>query len=775
MSEIIGKPVNRKDGHLKVTGGAAYAYEYFPANLAYGVTVQSTISKGRIRNIDATAAKAHKGVIEVITYKNSMQLHQINPEQSEGGKWGEKDLLPLQSDRIFYNGQHVAIVVANTFQAAEHGAALLKIEYDAETPLKTMEEAMPNKYQPKQNSNGGKAQTPKGDAEKAYQDSAIRNEQTYETPVYHHNAMEPHAATAVWEGDQVTIHDTTQAVYSTRAIIAQLLGTSPEKVRILSPFIGGGFGSKGFMFPHAILTAMAAKQVGRPVKLTLNRTQMFTTAGRRSQTIQKVALGAGANGKLAVVRHDTIAETSFVDEFLEQAGVATKMLYDSPNMDIQHNLVRLNKSTPCPVRAPGEAVGMIAYEVAMDELATKLNMDPLELRLANHADKNPDSGKEWSLKNLKECYQKGADTIGWKSRNAIPRSVKEGDMLVGYGMATAAYPANRGGTTVKLKMYDDGKVVAASATQDIGTGTYTVMAQILAQNVGVSIDNAEFKLGDSSMPKGANSGGSQTSASVGPAVMAAALLAKSKAIKMAIADKKSPLYGQAEGGIKVEDGKMFLESNPAKGETYVQLLKRQKMKVLEAEGSITNVSTREPKKTEANPTAGQGGSEKKEENPFAKADEATPRDNFAFHSFGAHFVKVLVDPMTGQVRVNKVVSVMDVGTVLNEKTAKSQIIGGIIWGLGQALTEETVYDENTGRPVTKDLADYHVPCHADTPEFNIQFIGKPDMKISPVGSRGIGEIGTTGISGAIINAIYNATGKWVRDLPATPDKVVGHL
>lgn len=774
MSEIIGKPVDRKDGRLKVTGGAEYAYEYFPANLAYGVTVQSTIGKGRIRNIDTTAAKAHKGVIEVITYKNSIQLHQINPEQSEGGKWGEKDLLPLQSDRIFYNGQHVAIVVASTFQAAEHGAALLKIEYDEEKPVTTMEEAMPNKYKPKQALGGGEAQTPKGDADKALQDAAVKTEQTYRTPVYHHNAMEPHAATAVWEGDQLTIHDTTQAVFSTRAIIAQLLGTLPDKVRILSPFIGGGFGSKGFMFPHAILTAMAAKQVGRPVKLTLNRMQMFSTAGRRSQTIQKVALGAGANGKLAVVRHDTTAETSFVDEFLEQAGVATKMLYDTPNMDVQHSLVRLNKGTPCPTRAPGEAVGMIAYEVAMDELAEKLKMDPLELRLTNHAHKNPNDGKEWSLKNLKECYQKGADAIGWKSRNPVPRSITEGDMLVGYGMATASYPANRGGTTVKLKLYDDGRVAAASATQDIGTGTYTVMAQILAQNIGVAIENAEFKLGDSNMPKGANSGGSQTSASVGPAVMAAALLAKSKAIKMAIADKKSPLYGQVESGIKVENGKMFLESNPAKGETYAQLLKRKKMPVLEAEGSITNVSTREPKKSEANPTAGQsGGGEKKEENPFAKADEATPRDNIAFHSFGAHFVKVLVDPMTGQVRVNKVVSVMDVGTILNEKTARSQIIGGVIWGLGQALTEETVYDENTGRVVTKDLADYHVPCHADIPEFDIQFIGKPDMKISPVGSRGIGEIGTTGISGAIINAIYNATGKWVRDLPATPDKVMG--
>ncbi len=767
MENIIGKPVDRKDGRLKVTGGAAYAYEYFPKNLTYAVTVQSPISKGRIRSIDATAAKAHKGVVEVITYKNSIQLHQIDLQQAEGGRPGEKDLLPLQSDRIFYNGQHVAIVVANTFQAAEHGAALLKIEYDEEKPLATLEQGMADKYQPKSGLGGAQAQTQKGDTDKALDDSPVKSEHTYETPVYHHNAMEPHAATAIWEGDQVTIHDTTQAVFSTRAMVAQMLGIAAEKVRILSPYVGGGFGSKGFMWPHAIMTAMAAKQVGRPVKLTLNRMQMFTTAGRRTRTIQEIALGAGNDGKLNAVRHATTSETSFVDEFVEQAGVATKMLYPAAHLDVTHSLVRLNKVTPCPTRAPGEAVGMYAYEVAIDELAEKLNMDPLELRLINYAEKHPE-GKEWSEKSLKECYQKGADTIGWKSRNTTPRSMQEDGMLVGYGMATATYPANRQPSTVKVKLYDDGRAVAASATQDIGTGTYTVMAQILAQNIGVSVENSEFKLGDSTMPKGANSGGSQTSASVGAALMAGALQAKSKAIKMAIADKKSPLYQAEELAVKVENGKLFLESNLAKGETYAQLLKRNKMKVLEAEG-FTNVSTRNPpQKEQPKP-----GEPKKEENPFAKADEDTKRENFAFHSFGAHYVKVHVDPLTGTVRVKKVVSVMDVGTILNEKTARSQIIGGIIWGLGQALTEATEYDTNTARPVTKDLADYHVPCHADIPEFDIQFIGKPDFNISPVGSRGIGEIGTTGITAAIINAVHHATGKRIRSLPATPDKVMG--
>ena len=789
MEKIIGKPVDRKDGHLKVTGGALYAAEHFPTNMAYAVMVTSTISKGHIRSIDDTATRAHKGVVEVITYKNSIHLHQPTTEDSAGGYFAEKELLPLQTERIFYNGQHVALVIANTFQAAEHGAALLKITYDSEKPLTEIEDDLANKYQPKKGIGGNEVQIHKGDAEKALRDAAVKNDQTYVTPVYHHNAMEPHAATALWEGDQLTIYDTTQAVFSTRAIVAKMMGTQPEKVRILSPFVGGGFGSKGFMWPHAVLAAMASKQVGRPVKLVINRMQMFSTCGRRSRTIQNIVLGAGSNGKLAAVKHDTTSETSFVDEFVEPAGVATKMLYDAPNFDITQNLVRINKGTPCPTRAPGEAVGMFAYEVAIDELAEKLNMDPLELRLANYAEKHPQDGKEWSLKNLKDCYQKGADAIGWKSRNAKPRSMQEDGMLVGYGMATASYPANRQDSTVKVRLYADGKAAAASATQDIGTGTYTVMAQILAENIGVAIENAEFKLGDSSMPKGANSGGSQTSASVGPALRAGALLAKSKAIQLAIADKKSPLYGQQESAVQVENGRMFLSSDTSKGETYAALLKRQKMDVLEAEGK-TNVSTRETKTSEANPVSSQqsggqqGGSggqqsgsggegNKPEENPFAKADEAQDRKNVAFHSFGAHFVKVMVDPFTGFVRVSKVVSVIDAGTILNEKTARSQIIGGVIWGLGQALTEATAYDPNNGRPVTKDLADYHVPSHADMPEFDIQFIGKPDLKISPVGSRGIGEIGTTGITAAIINAVHHATGKWIRELPATPDKVMG--
>ncbi len=425
---------------------------------------------------------------------------------------------------------------------------------------------------------------------------------------------------------------------------------------------------------------------------------------------------------------------------------------------------------------PGEAPGTFAFEVAMDELAEKLKMDPLDLRLANYAEKNPENGKPWSEKSLRECYQKGADAIGWKQRNTTIKSMQQNGMLVGYGMATATYPANRSEATVKIKLYDDGRAVAACCTQDIGTGTYTVMAQILAETIGVPIEQAEFKLGDTIYPKGPNSGGSQTAATTGPALRAAALLAKSKAIKMAISDSKSPLYGQQEDAIKAEDGKLFVASDPAKGETYSQLLKRKKMPVLEAEGT-TSVSTRE---TEANPTAKQGGGqsggggkdEKKEENPFAKADKAVDRTRMAFHSFGAYFVKVLVDPVIGSVHVDNVVAVMDIGTVLNEKTAKSQIMGGAVWGIGMALMEHTAYDPNNSRPVTKDLSDYHVPVHADMPTFDIQFIGKPDLNISPVGCRGAGEIGITGIVAAITNAVYHATGKRIRELPITPDKLI---
>jgi xanthine dehydrogenase YagR molybdenum-binding subunit len=796
MDSIIGKAVDRKDGKLKVTGTATYAAEWNIPNLAYGVTVQSTITKGHINTIDTGAAEKLKGVLGIMTYKNAPQLHILSGGAPGSGKFAEKDLLPLQSERIFYNGQYIAVVIAETFEIAEHAASLIKVSYNEEKPVIDINQPEAKIYQPGQGSGGSQIAVKRGDADEGMNNASVKIEQTYFTPVYHHNPMEPHSTAAVWEGDNLTVYDATQSVFGNRAAIANMLGIQQQHVRLISPFIGGGFGSKGFMWANSVLAPMAAKFVNRPVKIVLQRTmQMFSCAGRRSFTIQKINLGTDNSGKFTSIKHDTTSETSFVDEFTENAGIATKMLYETPNLNTTQNLVRLNRGTPCPTRAPGEAPGTFAFEVAMDELAEKLNMDPVQLRLINYAEKNPDDGREWSSKNLKECYEKGAQSIGWTNRNAKPGSTKEGKYLVGYGMATATYPANRSKATVRLKLYKEGNAVAACCTQDIGTGTYTVMAQVMADALGLPIDNCEFKLGDTAYPQGPNSGGSQTMATAGPAVRAAALTVKSKVIKLAVADKKSPLYNQTEDAINVDNGRLFVANDLSKGETYSQILSRAKLPLIETE-ITTDVSTRETQKSEPNSTAKQGGNsqgggqgqqknnqqqsggeqggskDESKNNPFVKEDQDVDRSNISFHSFGAHFVKVLVDPMTGMVKVDKVSSAMDVGKILNEKTAKSQIMGGAIFGIGMALMENTVYDENTGRIVTKDLAEYLVPVHADMPTFDVMFTDVKDPYISPVGARGAGEIGITGITAAIVNAVYNATGKRIRELPITPDKLI---
>ncbi len=777
MKEIVGKPIDRVDGRLKVTGAAPYTAEFAIESLAHAVTVQSTISKGHIRSMDLSRAENAPGVLGIITYKNSIGLHQLSGGSDPGsGKYGEKDLLPLQSERIFYDGQHIAVVVAETFEQASHAASLIKVEYDEEHPVVAIEAGAEDMYKPKTGLRNNQLQLRRGNAGKAFTEAEIQHEATYETPVHHHNAMEPHATIAVWEGRQLTVYDSTQSVLGTRGVISQMLGISPADVRVISQYIGGGFGSKGFVWPHTVIAPMAAKMFQRPVKLVLSRTQMFTGNGHRSRTIQKISLGCGRNGKLAAIRHETTSQTSFVEEFVESAGVATKMLYEVPNLDIVQQLVRINRATPCPTRAPGEAPGTFALEVAMDELAYKAGIDPLELRIINYAEKDPDKEKPFSGKHLKECYERGAAAVGWKGRNPKPRSMREGKYLVGYGMATATYPANRSAGSARVKMMADGRVIASCCTQDIGTGTYTILAQIVAEALGVPVKMIKVRLGDSDLPKGPNSGGSQTSASAGPPMRAASLTVKSKLIKMAVKDKKSPLFGEEEKAIEAADGRIFLSSNPDKGESYVALMQRQKQPSVEAE-LTTNASTRETQQQEANPVAKQGGSSggeggERKNNPFVKQDEEVARKQYSFHSFGAHFVKVLVDPLIGKVQVVKTVSVMDIGKVLNHKTATNQIMGGVVWGIGMALMEGTAYDPNSARVVTKDLADYLVPVHADMPEFEVQFIDKPDEFISPIGSRGAGEIGITGITAAIVNAIYHATGRRIRELPVTPDKLI---
>ena len=773
MSELVGQPIDRVDGRLKVTGAATYAHEYYPANFLYGVMLTSTITKGRIKDIDTKIAEKAPGVISIMTYKNSPMLHFPQGSDPGGGKFGEKDLLPMQSDRIFYDGQAIAIVMAATFEQAESASKLIKVSYEEIEPVHGFEKNINSAYKPASALGGTSTQIKRGDVDASLQTAQVIVEQTYTTPVYHHNAMEPHATTAEWRRDELMVWDATQSVAGSKSLMASMLSVQPEKVKVIALYIGGGFGSKGFSWPNTVLTCMAAKLVNRPVKLELTRQQMFTTAGRRSQTIQKITLGADNTGRLNTIKHATTSESSFVDEFVETAGVATSMIYSSPNVDVSHALVKLNRGTPCPMRAPGEAPGTYALEVAMDELAVKANVDPVQLRLINYADIEEQKNKKFSAKFLRECYQRGSDLIEWKKRKAEPRGLKEGNYLVGYGMATATYPANRSASSAKATVFADGHAEILCATQDIGTGTYTVMTQAAADALGLSINKVTVKLGDSSYPKGANSGGSQVTASVGPAIRAAALGAVAKLVKMATNDNASPLHGKQDTDIVAVNGGLYLISDQTKGESYAQLLKRNGKLQIDASAK-TNVSTRQQQ--EANPAAAGSPEAKIEDESKANVavleDEHTDRKPYVFHSFGAQFVKVLVDEQLGTVKIDKAVAVMDIGKVMNLKTAKNQIMGGMIFGIGMALMEETAYDPNNGRIVTRDLAQYLVPVNADMPEFVVEFIDKPDTVISPIGVRGIGEIGITGITAAIDNAIYNATGKRIRDLPITPDKLI---
>ncbi|HEX5324268.1 MAG TPA: xanthine dehydrogenase family protein molybdopterin-binding subunit, partial [Capsulimonadaceae bacterium] len=549
-----------------------------------------------------------------------------------------------------------------------------------------------------------------------------------------------HATIAAWDGDKLTIYDSTQGVFGARGRVAQAFEIDPANVRVVSYFIGGGFGCKGTTWSHAVLTAMAAKLAGKPVKLTLSRDQMFGPVGFRPKTIQQVTLGAASDGTLTAVRHDTTSQTSVFDEFVEPCSRTARMIYACPNCATSQKLVKVNAGTPTFMRAPGESSGSFALESAMDELAYALKVDPIDLRIKNYADTDPDRNLPWSSKSLKECYRQGAERFGWKGRNPAPGSMKKGDLLVGWGMATSTYPTNRSPATAKAILYPDGTAVIQAGTQDIGTGTYTVMTQVAAGALGLPMNKVRFELGDTDFPENPNSGGSQTAASTGSGVHQAASDLRDKAIALAIADPNSPLRGHAATEISAGEGRIFLTASPNTGESYADLLTRQKLSQLD----ITSSSR--------------------------PGDE---RGQYSMHAFGAQFCEVTVDPDLYQVRVTRWVGCFGVGNLLNAKTARSQLMGGIVWGIGMGLVEETLTDPRYGRVLNADLAEYHVPVNADVPEIDVIFVPEDDPHVNPLGIKGIGEIGITGVAAAIANAVYHATGRRVRDLPVTLDKVMG--
>jgi xanthine dehydrogenase YagR molybdenum-binding subunit len=736
MTLVTGLPVDRRDGRLKVTGRAKYAAEFDIANTAHAVLVQSTITSGRIAGFELAAAQSVPGVLAILTADNAPRLAQIEPA-------GQTVPIPLlQDNQVYYNGQHIAVVVGDTLERAQYAASLVKASYQEGEAAIRMEEALAEAYRPKRFRNGARPpDSRRGDPEGALAEASVRLDVTYTTPIEHHNPMEPHATIALWEGDRLTVYSATQGIDASQHTLSGLFGLKPEQVRVICPFVGGGFGCKGVTWPHVALTAMAARQIGRPVKLSLSRAQMYTSNGYRPRTIQRIRIGAERDGRLIALSHDGLTQMSMpaIGEFAEPVALGSEMLYACPNVSANHRLVPLNMPLPTYMRAPGEASGSFALESAMDELAAAVNIDPVELRLVNHAEADPHEDKPFSSKSLRQCYAAGAQAFGWERRSSKPGSMRDREVLVGWGMATATYPMNRSKAEARLIFGSDGVVLVQSATQDIGTGTYTVMTQVAADALKMPMHQIRFDLGDSRFPGAPISGGSQTAASVGPAILAAVEAAKQRLFPLALAVNRSPLAGFAATDLALENGFVLVRAAPHCRISVPALLARSRLDRLEVSGTA------------------------------APGDE---KQRYSMHSFGAQFAEVRIDPLTCEIRVSRYVGAFAAGRILNAKTARSQAIGGIVFGIGMALLEETHVDRNIGRITNANIAEYLVPVNADIPEITTIFVEEQDRLVNPIGVKGLGELPIVGAAAAVANAVYHATGVRVRDLPIRLEKLL---
>jgi xanthine dehydrogenase YagR molybdenum-binding subunit len=739
-TNYIGRPINRVDGRAKVTGAAKYAGEYNVPNLAYGCVVSSAISKGRIKKIDASGALRLKGVLQVFTHENTPRLGQSDQSYTDQVAPPGSPFRPLHDDEIRYSGQPVALVVAENFELARYAASLVRVEYESEAHATDLKERRGEAYLPRPRPVIPRPPDPRGDADKAFANAATRHEAEYVSPFEHHNPMEPFATTVVWENDgKMTVYDKTQGVQNIHGYICNIFGLSKDDVRVLSPFVGGAFGSGLRPQYQVFLAVMAARELKRPVRVTMTRQQMFTF-GHRPETIQKVSLGAAADGKLEALIHTAFAETSRFEDYTEQVVNWSGMLYRCDNARFEHKVAQLDVYTPIDMRAPGATWGVYAIECAMDELAYKLGIDPLELRLKNYAEKDQNQDKPYSSKELRECYRQGAEKFGWSRRNPNPGSMQDGDHLIGWGMATGVWEAMRFAADAKAVLTADGKLSVSSATADIGTGTYTIMTQIAAETLGLPIENVTFKLGDSSLPEAPVEGGSFTAATVGPAVKVVCDAVRVKLSELAQKVEKSPLAGARLEDLVFSDGRISLSGDASKFVSITDAMRH---------GGVSSI----------------------EEEAGAGPDEQM-QSQYAHNTHSAIFAEVKVDQDLGVIQVTRVVGAVAAGRILNPKTARSQVMGGIVWGIGMALEEESVMDQNFGRFINHNLAEYHVPVNADIHKIDVIFVEEKDSIVNPLGVKGLGEIGVIGVAAAIANAVFHATGKRVRNLPITLDKLL---
>lgn len=731
----IGQPVDRVDGRLKVTGRATYAYEQQEIGEAvHGYILGASIAKGRIREIDTRLAERAAGVLYVMTYRNAPPQPDFGPPLTPTTAEVFTRARPvLATDRVRYYDEPVALVVALTFEAARSAARLIRVEYTKEQGDYELVSRLSEAYIPTRTNAGLQTDSAMGDFDAAFDNAPVKLDAIYSTPYQSHNPMEPHASIAAWKGDDLTLYTSAQTLANFRGGLANTLRIPLERIRIVSPYIGGGFGAKLIIHPDAVLAAFAARVLKRPVKVALTRQQMYANAGHRAAMQHQVRLGADTTGKLTAMGFDVWSATSRFEEFCEQTAVFARSLYAAPNRLTRHRLVPVDLNRGEWMRSPGEAPGMLAFESAMDELAEQLNLDPIELRIRNEPDIDPERGVPFTTRHLVACMKAGAERFGWHQRKPKPARVREGRKLIGMGMAAAIRPNYQGLSNAQVSIGPTGRVLVRLDMTDIGTGTYTILTQVAAQSLGVPMSTVQVQLGDTRFPRTAGSGGSWGAASAGSAVEAAC-----QALKQQIIQAAGTPYG--EGQVTFTNGRINTDD---RSERLSDLMLRVAPQGLQAEGSVGPMGD-------------------------------TYR-NYSQHSDGAHFVEVSVDMDTGEIRMRRMLSVIAAGRILNPKTARSQILGGMTWGIGAALMEQTLLDMRHGHFINHDLAEYLIPVNGDIAEMDVVFLEEADDKANVLGVKGLGELGVCGAGAAVANAVYNATGIRVREFPLTLDKLLAGL
>jgi len=732
MAPYIGTATSRVDGRAKVTGEAKYAGEFNVPGLVHGHVVGSTIAKGRVSRIDTSEAQRVEGVIDVLTHQNRPQMASSDDAYKDDAA-PEKGApyRPLYDDKILFNGQPIAIVLAEDWETACFAASLVRTEYEQEAHITDLHTQRGNAFVVE------KPEKPRGNAEKAFAAADVRHEAEYFIPTEHHNPIELFASTAIWDDGKLTVYDKTQGVQNLQRYLCGVFELQPDEVRVLSPYMGGGFGAGLRPQYQVVLAVLGARALQRPVRVVLTRAQMYAL-GYRPATIERLALGAKAGGTLDAVMHEAIAVTSQFEEFSRNDTGWADLLYTSANTKFVHKLAKLDVPTSSDMRAPGAATGVYALECAMDELAVALKIDPVQLRLQCYSDRDQNADLPYTSKQLRECYRQGAAAFGWDKRTPEPRSMRDGRELVGWGMASAVWEALQMPAAVRIVLTANGHAEVATAASDIGTGTYTIMAQVAADMLGLPLDNISVKLGDSTLPQCPLEGGSWIAASVCNAIANTAREVRKELLELANRMKDSPLAGATANDVMLMDGKIVSERDASRAVPIASAMQH---------GKIDRIA--------------------REENNTFPEDKAHARNT---HS--AIFAEVKVDEELGVIRVTRVVDAVAAGRILNLKTAHSQVMGGVVWGIGMALHEETLFDHQFGRVMNANIAEYHVPVNADVHDIKVIFVDEPDEAINPLGIKGLGEIGIIGVAAAIANAVYHATGKRVRDLPITLDKVI---